>query len=112
MAAPSSSSRTISCRAERYTSEIKACPCLVRPSAVASVCEEVFAQLRVTSRSSLEASGRTLIFAAVRFHGRDGLRAIRLVIPGFDRIEKNWTARRPSLPKINECPADEWPPCS
>jgi hypothetical protein len=33
------------------------------------------------------------------FHGRDGLRTVRLIISGPRNKEKNETARRPSLPK-------------
>jgi hypothetical protein len=36
------------------------------------------------------------------FRGRDGLCAVRLIIFGPKNKEKNGTARRPSLPKMNE----------
>jgi hypothetical protein len=32
------------------------------------------------------------------FHGRDSLRAVRLIISGSHNKEKNGTAQRPSLP--------------
>jgi hypothetical protein len=36
------------------------------------------------------------------FHGRDGLGAVRLIISGPAKRGENGTARRPSLPKMNE----------
>jgi hypothetical protein len=36
------------------------------------------------------------------FRGRDGLRAVRLMISGPRNEEKNGTAQRPSLPEMNE----------
>jgi hypothetical protein len=36
------------------------------------------------------------------FHARNGLRAVRLIISGPCKGEKNGTAQRPSLPEMNE----------
>jgi hypothetical protein len=47
-------------------------------------------------RADLQAALGDILF----IHGRDGLRAVRLIFSSGKK-EKNGTARRPSLPKMN-----------